>query len=322
MTRNEVRPVVDIETGELFEKAIIVDNPENYILIHKDSEANRKEFLKNRVVKSQFDELAGGFSFTMLDTLKELIADEDFTQSDKTRIMFLGTFVSYEKNNRYLTYGNGRPILKNQLMDLLEMTNRKEFYNLYNTMLEKGVFTEDRESRSVIKIIWSKKYHFKGAVSGGSKTSEKLVKSYDKQIRELYRARNSKGKPIHTAHSLFTFFSLLPYVHPESNALCRHPEKPVSQSQPFTIRELADIYGIERVTNFRRLLFRIKIHKMPVVALAQTTEDSRIYINPFVVNRTGKKPNATLFTLFESSFQRLADRQGWSEEQRQQFLKQ
>jgi len=321
MTRKEIRKVADIETGEIFE-SWTVDNIEEYTLIHKDSEGKREEFLKNKVFKSQFDTLAGGFTFNMIETLKELIADEDFTQSDKTRIMFLGTFVSYEKNHRYLTHGNGHPILKNQLMDLLEMTNRKEFYSLYNMMLEKGVFIEDKESRSVIKMIWSEKYHFKGTASGGRKASENLIKSYDNQIRELYREKDSKGKPVHTAHSLFTFFTLLPYVHPESNALCRYPDKPTHVSEPFTIRELADIFGLDRVSDLRRILFRIKIHKMPVVAYAQSTDNSRIFINPFVVNRTGKKPNATLFTLFDSSFNMLADKYDWTVEERQRFLKQ
>lgn len=36
------------------------------------------------------------------------------------------------------------------------------------------------------------------------------------------------------------------------------------------------------------MLLKIKLHGMPVVALAETSDGINAFINPFLVNRTGK----------------------------------
>lgn len=323
MPKGTLQEVIIRETGEIREVYVPEGNAEDYTVIHNNKLSERDAYINERPYKAMFDQLSGGFTFTMVETLKELIADDDFTPSDKTRIMFLGTYVSYEKDSRYLTHGNGNLVRKNQLMDLLELKNRNEFYRLYNLMLDKGVFTEDIVNRNTIHIIWSEKYHFKGKPTRGNKASERLLKTYDTQIRELYTEKKDNGRPMHTAHSLYTFFLLLPYVHPQSNALCRYPEKPYRESQPFTVQELANIFGYERTTDFNRVLRNIKIHGMPAVAISDANgrNNTRIIVNPFVVNRTGRKPNATLFILFSNSFQTLANKRGWSEKQKDDFLK-
>lgn len=324
MKKGTLQEVIIRKTGEVREVYVPNGNAEDYTIIHNDVLVKRDTYLNERPYKAMFDTLSGGFTFTMIETLKELITDTDFTPSDKTRIMLLGTYVSYENNNRYLIYSNGTPIKKNQLMGLLEMKNRNQFYTFYNLMLEKGVFTEVVENRSTIYLIWSENYHFRGRISGGKQASSQLIKTYDNQIRELYTAKKKNGKQMHTAHSLYTFFTLLPFIHPQSNALCRHPELPVYQSQPFTLHELADLFGYNRTNDFNRVLRNIKIHDMPAVAHSLTNgkDESRIIVNPFIVNRTGTKPNATLFTIFSNSFQILADRNGWTEKQKDNFLNQ
>lgn len=322
MTKAQIKQVADIETGELVHTFVTEDDIKNYTLIHNDDLAKKQAYQKEKPYHTKFNQLTGGFTFTMMNTLKNLIADITFTQAEKTRIMFLGTYVSYDKDNRYLTYGNGKPVLKNQLMDLLEITNKREFYTLYNKLVESGVVTEEFESRTVVKLIWSERYHFKGKTTKGLKASENMVKTYDNQIREMYTAKNDKGKALYKANALFTIFALMPYIHPETNALCMFPEKSYHSSQPLTLQELAGVFGYTRSNDFKRMLFRIKLHNMPVVAVSETSEGTRLFINPFVVNRTGKTPNATLFTMFDSSFNTLADRKGWNEKDKQAFLNQ
>lgn len=321
MTNVQFEEVIIKETGEI-RKQWVMDNPEEYTVIHNDALAKKDAYKKEKPYHTKFNTLSGGFTFTMITTLKNLIADTTFTQAEKTRIMFLGTYISYDKENNYLTYSNGKPVLKNQLMEMLEMTNRKEFYAFYNKLVEVGVITEEVVNRSIIKLLWSNKYHFKGKTTTGAGASDNMVKTYDNQIRELYTEKNAKGKAVHTAHSLFTIFTIMPYVHPVSNSLCKFPDKPCHASEPFTLQELAEVYGYTRTNDLKRMLFRIKLHKMPVVAVSETSEGTRLFINPFVVNRTGKTPNATLFTMFDSSFNVLAERKGWSETEKQDFLKQ
>ena len=314
----ELKKTMDLETGEIIES--LVGDIEDFTFISNESIKKKQEHKKNRLENSNFNILTGGFIFTMMNTLKELIADTTFTQAEKTRIMFLGTYVSYDKNSPREISLLSFPILKNQLMELLEMTNRKEFYAFYNKLVEADVITEDVIDRSTVKLIWSKQYHFKGKTTSGSNSSQNMVKTYDNQIREMYTEKDAKGKAVHTAHSLFNVFTLMPYVHPVSNALCKYPDNPVHASEPFTLKELAGLFGYQRSNDLKRMLFKIKLHKIPVVAIAETSEGTNIFINPFLVNRTGKTPNATLFTMFDSSFNILADRKKWSDKEKQDFL--
>ena len=60
---------------------------------------------------------------------------------------------------------------------------------------------------------------------------------------------------------------------------------------------------------------------MPVVAISETSEGTNAFINPFLVNRTGKTPNSTLFTMFNASFNKLAEKNGWNEKNKADFLK-
>ncbi|XRD24533.1 hypothetical protein AABM34_20350 [Lysinibacillus fusiformis] len=323
MSKGRLKEVADLETGEMVE-AWVPDNGtmEDFTVIHKDDQAKKDAYLKSKAIKMNFNILSGGFTFTMMQTLKDLIANTTFTQAEKTRIMFLGTYVSYHSETPYLTHSNGKPLLKSKLKNLLEIANKKEFYAFYNKLVEAGVMKEEIIDRSTVKLIWSEQYHFKGKPSASKVSSDNLIKTFDKQIREMYTLKNEKGKSVHTAHSLYNIFILMPYIHPESNALCKYPEKPYHASEPLTLQDLTDFFGYSRTNDTKRMLFKFVLHGMPVVAIAPTSESTRIFINPFVVNRTGKTPNATLFTMFDSSFNMLADRNGWSDKQKQAFLNQ
>lgn len=308
------------ETGEIADVWVLPE-PERYEIVDKELKKNRDKFLKEKPYQSKFNTLSGGFTFTMMKTLKDLIVNTVFTPAEKTRIMFLGTYVSYNKETPYLTHSNGRPLLKNQLQQLLGMTNRKEFYAFYNKLVTEGVAVEEIINRNEVKLIWSNQYHFKGKAKSGASASKSLVKTYDNQVRELYLMKNDKGKALYTAQSLFNIYTLLPYIHPESNVLCRYPDKPAHASEPFTLQDLATLFNIKRTNDVKRMLLKIKLHDMPVVAISETSDGTNAFINPFLVNRTGKTPNVTLFTMFSASFNKLAEKHGWNEKDKDDFLK-
>ncbi|WP_163583418.1 hypothetical protein [Gracilibacillus saliphilus] len=297
---------LDKETGEITE-SLVIKNPAKYTIISKEAEQKRKAFLRDKQKKSEFDETAGRFTFTQSSTIKQLIQDNRFTQTEKTRIIYLGTFVSYQEKGSYLSHDNGNLIYKNKLQSVLEMTNKKEFYKFYNKMLEYGIIQEEVLGKSIIKIKWSNTYNFRGTAPSSELKNKNLIKTFDKQVRELYQEKDKNGKKVHTPNNLYTLFMLLPYVHLESNMLCLHPEDS-TDCYPLTIAEIAKMFGYNRTNDLKRKLFKVKLKGLPVFAVVSNANYTHILVNPFIVYRSNKAPNEALMMHFKDTAERLAKR--------------
>lgn len=296
----------DMETGEVGEY-LKVKNPENYVVLNKKKHANKKEFLRGRQKKSEFEELAGRFTWTLSTTIKRLNQDERFSQTEKTRIIFLGTYVAYQEKGSYLTHDNGKLIYKNKLQSILEMTNKKEFYKFYNKMLDAGIIQEELLGKSTIKIKWSNSYNFRGTAPSSELKAKNLIKTFDKQVRELYKEKDANGKKVHTPNNLYTLLSLIPYVHPDSNMLCLHPENS-NDYHPLTIVEIAKMFGYNRTNDFKKKLFKVKLRGLPVFAVVSNANYSHILVNPFIVYRINKAPNDALMIHFKDTERRLLNK--------------
>ncbi|RIU93312.1 hypothetical protein [Oceanobacillus picturae] len=306
MTKNiSIQDIALLETGEKLEQVGVIYNPDDYNVINKKSEARKKAYLLSRKEKSEFDALAGRFTFTLASTIIKLNNDKRFSQTEKTRIMYLGTYVSYQEKGSYLMHCNGKYVLKNKLQSLLEMTNKVEFYKFYNKLLLAGIIQEEKLNKSTIKIMWSSEYNFRGKASPEALKEKNLIKTYDNQIRELYHEKDSKGKKVHTANNLYTLFMLMPYVQPESNMICLHPENE-TDSCPLTIKDLAEIFNYNRTNDLKRKLFKIKLRGMPVFATISNSNYTHIVVNPFIVYRSNKAPSDALLIHFKDTAKRTS----------------
>jgi len=297
----------DLRTGEMV-NGVLITNPEEYTIISKKKEANRKEFLRRQENKELFEDIAGKFTFTLSSTIKELNQDTRFSPAEKTRIMFLGTYVAYQEQGNYLRHDNGHLIYKNKLQELLEIKNRKEFYAFYNKLVSAGIIIEEVENRTTIKLKWSNKYHFKGKAPAAALKEKNLIKTFDHQIRELYKEKNENGKSVHTPNNLYTLFMVIPYIHPETNVLCKYPEKPFDQCEPFTLTELAEAFGFNRTNDLKRKLLKVLLKGLPVFSIQQNAFYTYILVNPFVVWRSNKAPSEALTITFLDTAQRLLDK--------------
>lgn len=290
------------ENGE-FEDVVIVRNPENKLILNKDNLKKVQAYQAEKKNYELFQDIAGGFTFMLTDTLKELHNDTRFNDMDKARIIFLGTFCSYETSGRYLLFNNNKPILKNNLQELLEITNKKEFYKFYNKLIETRIIEEERISRTEIKLKWNSKYHFKGKANTRHTSSTDTVKAYDRQIQELYKAKNAKGKNINTPKNLYILFMLLPYINTESGVLCRQQHiQDETACEPLELDDLAEMFGYSRVSMIKNQLLKCKLHGTNVFFIGEGMQNrkryTRIFVNPFVANRSGKTPNASLLAMF------------------------
>ncbi len=297
------------ENGEIVNGRFVPDN-EQYIISSKEKEANKKAYLRGKENKELFEELAGRFTFTLSSTINELNQDQRFTPAEKTRIMYLGTYVTYQEQGSYLRHDNGNFILKNRLQELLEIKNKKEFYNFYNKLVKTGILSEEIEGKSKIYLKWNSKYHFKGSPSASAQKEKNLIKTFDKQVRELYKEKNEKGKAVHTPNNLYTLFMVLPYIHPEANILCKHPENDLNKCEPLTLPELAEMFGFSRSNDLKKKLFKVMLKGLPVFTIQQNAFVSHILVNPFVVCRSSKAPNPALLVHFRDTAVRLMTKQG------------
>ena len=235
----EIMEIVD-ENGEIRKGAFI----ENYEggFYQPESVEKMKQYQIEKRNYEVFADIVGGFSFMLVDTLKELHKDTRFTDIEKARIMFLGTFCSYESSGRYLFTNNNRHILKSDLQELLEVTNKQEFYKLYNKLVETEIIEEEVISRSEIRLKWNDKYHFKGATSSKGVKSVDTVKAYDRQIQTLYKEKNAKGKNINTPKNLYVLFMILPFINSESGVLCNQQHNPIEEAcEPLELNDIAEM---------------------------------------------------------------------------------
>ncbi|MEA1853030.1 hypothetical protein U9M49_08000 [Cytobacillus sp. OWB-43] len=304
---------VDIETGEL-KTGALVENHKDKVIIDKDALQRKQDYLNDKRNYGLYQDVAGGFSFMLEETLKELHKDTRFNDMEKARLMFLGTYVSYPSSGSYLMTNNNKYLLKSDLRELLEISNKKEFYKFYNKLVETGIIEEEVICRTEIKLKWNSKYHFKGNPAKQGVSSMVTVKAYDRQIQELYKAKNEKGKSINTPKNLYILFMVLPFINSESGVLCLQPLTPIEdEAEPLELTALAKMFGYSRTSMLKSKLMNCKLFGTNVFFIGEGMLDrkkyTRIYVNPFVASRSGNKaPNPSLLAMFPNTENEIAKR--------------
>lgn len=302
---------VNKTTGEII-SAVIITNPDKYEVVEKKRVKQKRYFAERKNRTNLYNKIVDGFTFSHLKTISKLHTDNRFKDDEKTRIMVLGTYVSYTDKGSFLKYANGHYVRKNHLMDLLHISKRDKFYSFYNKMVDAEIITEVKEGNTLkLRLKWSNMYHFKGTIPKNvGIDADTLIKSYDNQIRELFNARNERGRLLHSPTLLYSVFMVLPFVHYETNILCKYPNKPFDDCQPLTMNELAKGLGYSRSNDLKRKLLRINLKEQPVFSFNTTNKATHITVNPFVVWRQQKMPDASLLVSFYDTAKRIAESKG------------
>jgi hypothetical protein len=296
----EIVEIVD-ENGETKTGAFIEDYQGGFY--KRESVEKMKKYQADKRNYDNFTDIAGGFSFMLVDTLKELHKDTRFSDMEKARLMFLGTFCSYETSGRYLLTNNNKYLLKSDLKELLEISNRKEFYKFYNKLVETEIIAEEVIDRKTIRLKWNSKYHFKGKATKNSTKSTETVKAYDRQIKTLYKEKDANGRSSNTPKNLYILFMVLPFINSESGVLCNQQHNPIEEDcEPLELKDLAKMFGYPKPSIIKTKLMNCKLYGTNVFFIGEGMVDrkkyTRIYVNPFVSSRSPKAPNASLLAMF------------------------
>jgi hypothetical protein len=301
-----------------FDDYVSVGTLEGKVISDQEAVQKKAKYLRDKKSYDNFSDIVGGFSFMLVDTLKAFHQDDRFTDIEKARIMFLGTYCSYEEAGRYLFTNNNRHILKSDLPELLEMTNKKEFYKFYNKLVETSIIDEEAKNRNEVRLKWNNKYHFKGSTKSNGTKSTETVRTYDNQIQALYKEKNEKGKSINTPKNLYILFMILPFINSDSGVLCHQQRNPIEEDcQPLELDDLRVMFGYERVTTLKTKLLGCKLYGTNVFFIGEGTLDrkkyTRIFVSPYVASRSGSKaPNESLLAMFPNTgkaiIQKLQDK--------------
>jgi hypothetical protein len=297
-----------------FEDVIPVSSLEGKMIVDQVAKQKQMKYFRDKKEYDNFSDIAGGFTFMLVDTLNAFHKDDRFTDIEKARIMYLGTYCSYKEAGRYLFTNNNRHILKSDLQDLLEMTNKKEFYKFYNKLVETEIIYGEVISRNEVRLKWNNQYHFKGDAKGNGIKSTDTVKTYDNQIQALYKEKDASGKSINTPKNLYVLFMVLPFINAESGVLCLHPHNPVvEECQPLELDDLRDIFGYERITTLKTKLLGCKLYGTNVFFIGEGTLDrkkyTRVFVSPFVASRSGNKaPNDSLLAMFPNTEKAIVEK--------------
>jgi hypothetical protein len=272
---------IDGETGEIG-KGIFI--PEDELVNHTVLNKNQiRAFKKTKEAKEGlvlFNNIVGGsFTFSVDNSVKELFSNDIFSDAEKVHIMFLGSFVNY---NGFLMTKNNQPASKCWIFDKLKIRNKMRLYNFDNELLKQGYIIETDN-----RIYWNNRLCFKGATKINGVSSDKVYKTYDKTIQNLYYENQPK--------SLAIIFRLLPYLNKYHNVLCGDVGiRDFEECNPFSLRQVAELLGEKDFRNLKQKLLRIKLGDEFVFSIRNTGTSSTVIINPSLVWLSSYPPSSSL----------------------------
>lgn len=276
---------------------ITMDVSDNNHYIRSDSQ-NR--FLKKREeAKAEFSEFnddAGKFVWSYPAKIKELIKSNNFTKSDLTMIFYLATYVN---GCGFLVYNNQIKLDKAGLQKVLGI-GRNHFSKFFNKLVNYQIISTSDEG-----FKWNQGYNFYGTTKGIAKPHE-LVRSYVYQIRELYEAKDEKGKRKYSAISLYPVFSLVPYLHNSTNIICKNPEvKDIEEINYYCLSEIADLLDLKDSKKMSASLSSIQLAEQSVFRKIEIKNEKYLQMNPRIFWKDATVPDKRLIAEFDMVDNRL-----------------
>lgn len=257
------------------------------------SEAQNEHYKKRETSKLEFETFnneTGKFIWSYPARIKELIKSDDYNKSDLTMIFYLATYVN---GTGYLAYDNQVKLKKGGLMKVLNIS-RNQFGKLYNKLIEHEILISVNEHYQ-----WNQNYNFYGTTKRIAKPNE-LVRTYVKQIRDLYEAKTDSGKRKNSAVSLYPVFALVPYLHVSTNIICSNPtETDTSQIDYYTLTEIAEKLDLKDSKKMSCTLSSIKLSDQYVFRKVEIKNEKYLQMNPRIFWKNTTIPNAQLIAEFD-----------------------
>lgn len=249
-------------------------------LCEKEIASKEKENNKYKYLRSQKDLQIhlnengyGSFYFNFYDNI---INKLDF--KNITRLLYLCSYMDY--NNRLvmkITEFKHIPMTNKDLIRILNLSE-KEFYRTKKELVEQNILIEKEGVFYINESICKR-----GAIVDNKKDNK--IRNFDNAIKELYRNSVPKEHKF-----LALIYKILPYINYNHNIVCKNPtEENKEFIEPFTIKEISEMFGYKNQTVFKNNLLKLKVNGEPVVILTFIANTSMILINPKVYYKGNEK---------------------------------
>lgn len=220
----------------------------------------------------------GGFILAFYDhnaKMSDQLAALNF--EDLARLVFIGTYISYEKGR--LQHDNGRSINKKGLAELVGLKERA-YRDFFKRLVAANIIREEVDGTIHINPA----VFYRGEITAAQAQSSARTKIYVKTVRDLYTmAAGSKRNLKHLA----TIYEVLPFINFHTNIIAYNPEETDADLiKPMAHDKLAALLGYQDARKLRQTLNASKIDGKPVFLAAENPHDrreKRIVVNPRVV---------------------------------------
>lgn len=255
---------------------------------------NQDEFVKMKgKAKKDFDEFnedTGRFIWSYPERIQQLIKSNEFSKSDITMTFYLATFIN---GTSYLAYDNNIKLDKKGLQSKLEI-GRTLFGKFLKKLIEYEILMP---SGNYFK--WNETCNFYGSTKGKAKPKN-LVRTYVNQIRELYEAKNEKGKRKYSAINLYPIFALVPYLHHSSNIVCKNPSvQNIEDIEYFNLKEIAELLDLRDSKRMVASLHSLVLDGQTTFIKVESKNEAYLKLNPRIFWRGTNVPDQNLVAEFD-----------------------
>lgn len=271
MEKIKIGTFIDERTGkskDLFEGDRIVTDKQLKGLIGKDE--LREQFENGDLFQCENNFVWVCYTYNGLLN----VSDYELERQDITRLIYFACFINYDG---YLK--DGWKIITKSRMRTMSRLSENTFYTFYNKMVNLGIFIELEDGKISIK----EELFSKGTLKKSIKKDNDFTRLYTKTVKNLYESVKSKHHNV-----LGIYFSLIPYIHRQSNIVCYNPDSHMEEMKIMTAGDLSRLvnhrYGIGK---FIDDMLSIELENGDkILSFAQSDKDkekSIMTINPDVI---------------------------------------
>lgn len=273
---------INKETGEIIEDGYVIFTTEQLAEYKKKKE---EEKFKAAKIKEDYKEY-GNFIWIIYN-VGQLLFDGKIKNETLTKLIYLSTFIKYsdsKKNNIIkngkikwieLTTNNKKPITRNNLGSILNISDRSVLYFIKETVENEIIYIEN----DILYI--NSKYIAKGNIMNIKYNPDDTIsRIYIDTVRGLYKETLTKD------HKLLSyFFLMIPYLNLEWNVLCyNQEEKDIKKINQMSLNEFCSIIGYNEthIYSLIKKLLKIKIGDKSAISITLFADEAYVFINPKV----------------------------------------
>jgi len=292
MSKYKRYAVIDTSTGEIVTEVLKAQNEELKITTSKKLSDKQKEYLNNKKIvealhQIEVDAMKGigkgyeGFVWLYYVKNKLLLDNTGLEYADIARVLYLGTYLSYDKNkeNMLVVRRNQRviePMTREDMMKVLGLKERA-FKTFLKNAKDSNILVEDKK-----QFYLSKEYFAKGEVNKKNDYTRLYVAPIKNLFEGVKSAREHK--------SIGMVMSLIPFLNFDWNYLENADGTYMSLTQMSTLlgKDVTHASRLFKQIRNTKILYGGKEHDLiaqMVLNEASDEKEERIYINPMICYR-------------------------------------